>query len=130
MSYVTNVMLQIGILEGTTLDQINAAISDVTNGQELTDITSGAAGQAWGGSKVPEVHLLAAAFNHLPIPEFGAALATLGWTHPDELRLMICDQHDVVFRMWALAQNGGWVALGHDSDQLAAPKSARGVTEP
>lgn len=112
MSYVTNVLLHVGVCEEVTLEQINATASE-QEGQSLNDLSWGDIGKSWGGNKYPEVKLSGAAFNYLRKDEFMAHLAQLPWTNPDEVQMFIKDQQDYRFTIYRLVAQE-WVALNSD----------------
>lgn len=108
MSYVTNVMLHYGLEDEGKLEEINALVAPLNNGQEFRDITSGPSVDLWGGHKYPEVNLVAAAFNYWDDDATKKALAGIEWERPDLIQLFICDQEDDAFSLYVLGTTKRW----------------------
>lgn len=113
MSVVTNVMLQFDGVDGDTgfdpdedpndhenMLRIQTIVRKLTEGQSFKSISNSTS--SWGGNKVPECQLFAAAFNHLPLGEFISELNKLTWLRPEMFCLFIQEQDDETFGVWLI----------------------------
>lgn len=104
MSLVTNVILSFDTLEdeAARLADVNEALarnSTVSRGSRFfprseCDHCDGGV----GGTKHLEHPTFIAAFNHLALAEFEAALRSIGWEHPEHVQLLVCGQEDELYR--------------------------------
>ncbi|MES2179822.1 MAG: hypothetical protein V4550_18320 [Gemmatimonadota bacterium] len=118
MSLVTNVMMQFSGADGDkeedeefgtdfkNLEAIQALVRKLADGQIFSEITDSnkhySAGSNWGGSKLPETTVLAAAFNYLPLKDFIAAIGEMKWKEPHLFRLFVQEQGYGAFGVWII----------------------------
>lgn len=57
-------------------------------------------GQAWGGSKVPECDVYAAAFNHLNWEKFRSWIESLPWISRNQVLVLVKGESDRSFSVW------------------------------
>lgn len=112
MSLVTNVLLQVDILEDRSGIQGRLPVFGENHGglQALRNISSDEHGELWGGSRMPEVVILAAAFNYVPADEIREKLAAFPWKYPQSLRLMIQEQKHRSLAVYVF-RNGDWLCV-------------------
>ena len=100
MSDVTNVMVSHSVLEEPATHEALATPISGGYGQSLRNIADGAAGDAWGGHKAPEVEVWAAAFNHVGVSEILAHVEGVPWEEPHAVQVFINVQDDVKFTVY------------------------------
>lgn len=99
MSYVTNTILTFSILEGDSdhrdvLERVNAYFLKAVTGFIIPS------SDAWyGGTKVLERPTFFAAFNYLNLEKFVEHLRALDWKEPEEVQLIVCEEHDNEYRI-------------------------------
>lgn len=91
MSYVMNVMFSCGVLEEADAD-IEAPLEGPPRNQGLRKITDAPAYDAWGGTKVPEVDVWAAAFNYIAPQLVLDRISSIQWKEPENVQVFIQDQ--------------------------------------
>lgn len=90
MSYVTNVILKLPVLEAEKINQINSffpAHHGFLRGIE----------EICGGTKVFEQPVYLAAFNYFDLDGFIAHVKSIHWDSPEEIQIFVCGQNDEVF---------------------------------
>lgn len=105
MSHVTDVVLFCSLLdkENGTIEQINQWLQEKEN-INLNELDCHA-----GGNKCMQASVWGGAFNYFNIQEFTDYLLTLPWEFPDNVQVMIQDEHDEQFTLWQmnhLVKNG------------------------
>lgn len=112
MSHVSNVILSFSVLENEEqrMQEINKYLLEVENQQfENADFKVG--DRFWyGGHKVLETPLWVGAFNYLHIGDLLQFMQGVSWDYPDEVQLIVKDQHSDIFKILTLDDWGGYKA--------------------
>lgn len=108
MSYVTNLILHMSILEEENEQETDTKIIEQVNkffdeqgirpliGLHNTELLPG----GWyGGQKYLECHVYVGAFNYLDLDGFLRHLQTVPFEEPEEVQVWIKDQHETSFRL-------------------------------
>ena len=115
-------LLSVGVLED---DQVVARLNDwlrndapwnepsvppgATGVGFLTELSRGGPegrGSMWGGWKYPECRLWEGAFNHADSDAVVERVATLTWSEPTNVQLLLKDQEQSYFRLWMFRGGG------------------------
>lgn len=111
MSDVTNVLLNISVLEGAgKVRDLNERVAADKKGfndayYALRPLSNSEVGGYWGGSKYPECALYGGAFNHLDLAWFMERVGDVEWRCPLDVQLMVSYQESSTFEMY------GWQHL-------------------
>lgn len=102
MSYVTNVILYIGILNDVDakIKEVNAYFEDDSfNG--LVSVEDEKLPNGWyGGSKYLECDLFIGAFNYLNLRNFINHLKSIEWDLDSPVQLIVLDEDDIRFKIY------------------------------
>lgn len=107
MSYVTNVILHIGILENKDqkIEEVNTYFLDRDIYPLISVVDEKLPRDWYGGDKRLECNLYLGAFNYLYLDEFIAHLRTIQWKDPESLQLIIKEREDDKFRVIDILPN-------------------------
>jgi len=104
MSYVTNIILNLGTLEEheERMREVNAFFEkEGKRGLVLMD--EGDAPRYWqGGSKAMECWIAMGGFNYLALNDFQEHLKSLKWSFPEDMQLIYKEQDDDTWSIWQL----------------------------
>jgi hypothetical protein len=93
MSRVTDIILATRYEETAAVDCLQEALG----GFALIQVDDRA-----GGDKIMQCDVYLAAVNHLDIENFVAAFKTAPWKDPDCVQLMLKDEEDLLFTVYAI----------------------------
>ena len=103
MSHVTDIILSTMIEDGAqhdnghpNVDQLNQYLSKHHGGWALIKVDEKA-----GGGKAMQSDIFIAAINYLNIPDFLNAFYEIKWEAPESVQLMLKDEHDERFCIYA-----------------------------
>lgn len=97
MSYVADTIIWTALEEETAIAGIQAWLAEHDYGQ-LVEISNYA-----GGKKAVQASWWAGAFNYLKIQSFLQVVFSQSWEYPNDVRVIIKDEHDDVPTMYAEA---------------------------
>jgi hypothetical protein len=100
VSYVTNVILHIGILDDakTRLQEVNHFFEEGL--RPLISVDDPTLPRGWyGGDKMLECKISIGAFNYLYLDGLITHLKTIKWEEPESLQLLVKDGRDDKFRI-------------------------------
>lgn len=100
MSYVTNLILHMGMIEDEDerIKEVNAFFDEDDN--PLVGLNEQPLPPGWyGGTKYLECNLYVGAFNYFQLDDFLKHLQTIKWRAPEDVQLFIKDQDDYKFRI-------------------------------
>ena len=97
MSYVTNVILNLGLENYDRLDDVNAFFD---NQRGFVSLEHDSLPAGWyGGNKSLEVELSVGAFNYLDLDGLVDHICGLGLGYPEDVQLLVCGQEEERFRI-------------------------------
>ena len=128
MSRVTNVIVSHGFDEREAVEHLRRPIETDSRGQRLRCISGPEPGEreydgtdwrmadGWGGTKVPEVDVWAAAFNYVADYRIIDHVAACPWKEPEYVQVFIQGQEEDRFTVYEF-RDGALVAVLHGDDE-------------
>lgn len=104
MSYVTNVILNVGLQGKSKIDEVNKFFEDTERnvGFVYVDDKEKVPNGWYGGTKYLEVDIAIGAFNYLDLEGLKIHMHEMEWESPEDVQLLICDQEENRFSIWNL----------------------------
>lgn len=119
MSHVTDIIITCSIMEDNDQEDVFPAIDFINNYLESRNRGKlNNLGGNEGGTKCWQTNVFGAAFNNLDLEEFAAALKSAPWHEPENVTILIQDEHDEAMREVRLIKDAPYNTIAEKLQNL------------